>query len=110
MDRPRRLATVSQRAVSGLFLGMTANGFTRAASAPACPRRRLGICADGAVTGTRIGGVNLGSFSWDSGCGRSPPRVERFVSEDSERGAGCEMALDVESLVDGGVSGQEALS
>jgi len=88
---------------------MTANGFTRAGSAPAFPRRRLGICADGAVTGTRIGGVNLGSFSWDSGCGRSPPRVERFVSEDSERCAGCEMALDVESVGDGGVSGEEAL-
>jgi hypothetical protein len=35
--------------------------------------------------------------------------VERFVSEESERGAGCEMALDIESVVDGGVSGEEAL-
>ena len=53
--------------------------------------------------------MSLGSFSWDSGCGRSPPRVERFVSEDSERGAGGEVALDIESVVDGGVSGGEAL-
>jgi hypothetical protein len=35
--------------------------------------------------------------------------VVRFVSEDSERGAGCEKALDIESGVDGGVSGEEAL-
>ena len=63
----------------------------------------------GAVTGTRNGGAKAGSFSWDSGCGRSPPHLERFVSEDSERGAGCEMALDIESVVDDGVSGEETL-
>jgi hypothetical protein len=34
---------------------------------------------------------------------------ERFVSEDAERAAGCEMALDVESVLDGGVNRQEAL-
>jgi hypothetical protein len=28
---------------------------------------------------------------------------ERFVSEDAERAAGCEMALDVESVLDGSV-------
>ena len=38
------------------------------------------------------------------------PRPERFVSEDAERAAGCEMALDVERVVNGGMSGQEALS
>jgi hypothetical protein len=32
-----------------------------------------------------------------------------LISEDVERGAGYEMALDVESVVDGGVSGEEAL-
>jgi hypothetical protein len=37
-------------------------------------------------------------------------RPERFVSEDAEGAAGCEMALDVERVVDGGVNGQEALS
>jgi hypothetical protein len=41
-------------------------------------------------------------------CGHSP-RLERLLSEDSERGAGCEMALDIESVLDGGVSGEEAL-
>ena len=58
---------------------------------------------------TRNGGAKAGSASWDSGCGRSPPHLERFVSEDSERGAGCEMALDIESVVDDGVSGEETL-
>ena len=68
-----------------------------------------GYTGIGAVTGTRNGGAKAGSASWDSGCGRSPPHLERFVSEDSERGAGCEMALDIESVVDDGVSGEEAL-
>ena len=74
--------------------------------------RKLGplwVRRGGAVTGTRNGGAKAGSFSRDSGCGRSPPHLERFVSEDSERGAGCEMALDIESVVDDGVSGEETL-
>ena len=33
-----------------------------------------------------------------------------FVSEDAKRAAGSEMALDVERVVNGGMSGQEALS
>jgi hypothetical protein len=37
------------------------------------------------------------------------PRPEGFFSEDAEGAAGCEMALDVESVLDGGVNGQEAL-
>jgi hypothetical protein len=45
-----------------------------------------------------------------SGRGGGSPRPERFVSEDTKRAAGCEMALDVESVLDGGMSGQEALS
>jgi hypothetical protein len=45
-----------------------------------------------------------------SGRGGGSPRPERFVSQDAERAAGCEMALDVESVLDGGMSGQEALS
>jgi hypothetical protein len=36
------------------------------------------------------------------------PCLERFVSENAERGAECEMALDRESVLDGGVNGQEA--
>jgi hypothetical protein len=53
--------------------------------------------------------VKAGSLSAGSGGGRSPPRLEGFASEDSERGAGCEMALDIKSVVDGGVSGEETL-
>jgi hypothetical protein len=40
----------------------------------------------------------------------SQPRPESFFSEDAERAARCEMALDVESVLDSGVNGQEALS
>jgi hypothetical protein len=36
-------------------------------------------------------------------------RLERFVSEDAERAARCEMALDVEGVLDGGMKGQKAL-
>jgi hypothetical protein len=92
------------------------NGGPRKMGAPAIGQTRLatwrrGNCSteDGAVTGTRSRGVKAGSFSSGSGGGRSPPRLERFVSEDSERGAGCEMALDIKSVMDGGVSGEEAL-
>ena len=53
--------------------------------------------------------MKAGSFSSGSGGGRSPPRLERFASEGAERGAGCEMALDIKSVVDGGVSREEAL-
>jgi hypothetical protein len=38
------------------------------------------------------------------------PRPESFFSEGAEHAVGCEMALDVESVLDGGVNGQEALS
>jgi len=36
--------------------------------------------------------------------------MDGFLSEDAERAAGCEMALDVECVLDDGVNGQEALS
>ena len=35
--------------------------------------------------------------------------LERFVSENAESAARCEMALDVECVVDGGVNRQESL-
>jgi hypothetical protein len=54
--------------------------------------------------------AKIGSPNSDSGCGGSSPRPESFFSEDGERAAGCEMALDVESVLDDGVNGQEALS
>jgi hypothetical protein len=65
--------------------------------------------AGGAVTGTEFGRAKIGKPSSDSGHGGGSPCPERFVSEDAERAAGCEMALDVESVLDGGVNRQEAL-
>ena len=44
-----------------------------------------------------------------SSCRRGSPCFERFASEDAERVTGCEMALDVEGVVDGGVNRQKAL-
>jgi hypothetical protein len=43
------------------------------------------------------------------GSGSRFPSPECFVSEDAERIAGREMALDVEGAEDGGVNRQEAL-
>jgi hypothetical protein len=51
--------------------------------------------------------ILAGGFSSCRGSGS--PRPEGMVSEDAERAAGCEMALDVEGVLDGGVNGQEAL-
>ena len=44
-----------------------------------------------------------------SGRGGGSPRPKRFVSEDAERLARCEMALDVKCVVNSGVNSQEAL-
>jgi hypothetical protein len=63
----------------------------------------------GAVTRTEFGGSQFGSPSFGSRRGGGSPRLECFVSEDAKRAAGCQMALDVESVVDGGVNRQEAL-
>jgi hypothetical protein len=49
---------------------------------------------------------SLGSSSGRR-CGS--PRLERFASENAERVAGCEMTLDVENVVDGGVNEEDAL-
>jgi hypothetical protein len=57
----------------------------------------------------KLGRANFrGRFSSCRGSGS--PRPQGVLSEDAERAAGCEMALDVESVLDGGVNGQEALS
>jgi hypothetical protein len=64
----------------------------------------------GVVTRTKFGRTKIGSPNSGSGCGSSSPRLESFFSEDAERAAGCEMALDVESVLDDGVNGQEAVS
>ncbi len=63
----------------------------------------------GVVTRTKFGRAKIGSPYSGSGRGGGSPRPESFVSEDAERAAGCEMALDVEGVLDGGVNGQEAL-
>ena len=44
-----------------------------------------------------------------SSCRRGSPCFERFASEDAERVTGCEMALDVEGVMDGGMNRQKAL-
>ena len=64
---------------------------------------------DGVVTRTEFGRVK----DWKPQL-RFRPRwrlatSERFISEDAERAAGCEMALDVERVLDGGVNRQELL-
>ena len=56
-----------------------------------------------------LAGRRLESPISDSGRSSGSPRPESFRSEGPERAAECEMALDVESVVDGGVNGQEAL-
>ena len=63
----------------------------------------------GAVTRTEFGRSQFGSPSFGSRRGGGSPRLERFFSEDAERAAGGEMALDVEGVLDSGVNGQEAL-
>jgi hypothetical protein len=67
--------------------------------------RALALSREPNLARAKIGSPNSGS-----GCGSSSPRLESFFSEDAERAAGCEMALDVESVLDDGVNGQEALS
>jgi len=63
----------------------------------------------GAVTRTEFGRAQFGSPSSGSGRGDGSPRLERFFSEDVERVAGSEMALDVEGVENGGVNRQETL-
>ena len=55
---------------------------------------------------TEFGRVKIGSLSSGSGRGGGSPRPERFISEDAERAAGHEMALDVERVLDGSVNRQ----
>src|SRR5271166_5420999 len=54
---------------------------------------------EGAVTRTGFGGSQFGSPSFGSRRGGGSPRLERFVSEDAKRAAGCQMALDVENVL-----------
>jgi hypothetical protein len=68
------------------------------------------MVAQGVVTRTKFGPREDWKSQLRLGCGSSSPRPESFFSEDAERAAGCEMALDVESVLDDGVNGQEVLS
>ena len=72
-------------------------------------RRRQQLCLIGVVTITWLWPKESRGLSLSSGCGRRPPILEGFASEEAERAAGDKMALDVEGVVDGGVSGQEPL-
>ena len=58
-----------------------------------------------AVTRTEFGHLNIGEPDADSGRGGGSPRPEGFLAEEAERAAECQMALDVESVLDGGVNG-----
>ena len=68
------------------------------------------IRMEGAVTRTEFGREQFAVPGSGSGRGGGSPRPESFVSEDPEREAGREMALDVEGVVDSGVNRQKALS
>jgi HEAT repeats len=69
----------------------------------------LARAAAGVSRELKFGRPKIGKPSSNSGRGGGSPRPERFFAEDPERAAGCEMALDVECVVDGGVNGQEEL-
>ena len=56
----------------------------------------------GAVTRTEFGHLNIGEPGSDSSRGGGSARPERFLAEDAERAAGCEMALDVEDPMESG--------
>jgi hypothetical protein len=64
----------------------------------------------GVVTRTKFSRARVGYPGPGSGGGGGSPSPECFVSEDAERAAGCEMALDIESVLDRGVNRKEALS
>ncbi len=72
-------------------------------------RLRAGRCSGGVVTRTEFGRVKIESLSSGSRRGGGSPRPKRLISEYAERAAGCEMALDVEGVLDGGVNRQESL-
>jgi hypothetical protein len=53
--------------------------------------------------------AKIGSPNSGSGRGGGSPRLESVFSEEAERAAGCEMTLDIEGVVNGGVNRQESL-
>ena len=71
--------------------------------------RLIDISQGGVVTSTWIGAARGLEVPQISGRGGGSPSPERFVSQVAKRAAGCEMTLDVELVVNGGMKGQEAL-
>ena len=70
-----------------------------------CDRKRSGrLCHEKLSLAAQIFVGRFGSCR-----GGGSPRRKGLLAKDAERAAGYEMALDVESVVDGGVNGQEAL-
>src|SRR5918912_2508326 len=63
----------------------------------------------GSVTERRWSHSKGWSAPRSGGCRCSPPLLEGRGSEAAERGAGDQVALKVEEVVDGGVAGEEAL-
>jgi hypothetical protein len=57
---------------------------------------------DGCCHGNHIRPREDVSRTSGSGRGNSSPRPEGFLSQDAERAAGCEMALDVEDPMESG--------
>jgi putative tryptophan/tyrosine transport system substrate-binding protein len=76
---------------------------------PELMAKRLELLKGRCHANLNLAAGKLEKLSSDSGRGSGSPRPERFFAEDPERASGCEMALDVECVVDGGVNGQEAL-
>jgi hypothetical protein len=72
-------------------------------------RRIVDVGSLSIVTGTIFGPVRIISRTSGSGRRNSSPRPEGFLSQDAERAAGCEMALDIESVSEGGMNGEESL-
>ena len=64
---------------------------------------------EGIVTLTCGGHVDAKRRHRSRGCSHLTPLFEGFVAELSERAAGDQMALRVEGVVDGGMSGQKSL-
>jgi hypothetical protein len=67
-------------------------------------RKHFSKASSGAVTPTWIGAARAlkGPLNFRPRSGS--PRPESVFSEDAERAAGCEMALDVKRVLDGGVN------
>ena len=64
---------------------------------------------DGIVTLTCGGDIGSKLRNRSHACSRLTPLFEGFVAKLPERGAGDQMALDVEEVVDGGVKREEPL-